>query len=142
MMAARVKSIEELNAKKNNYPLTKMLTDEQFSSLANHEKKFLMIQWDFPGESLVDVMGGTRAREYNLLSPPPNTFARSTDYKENFKSLSQWWKMGRQQQKTSIEWYCDQIGLEQKVTFQNNICSMIKDQLLNIVCIWKMPYFL
>ena len=97
--SARAKALNELNGRKDDYPFTKRLSDQQFNSLTGNEKKFLMIEWDFHVEaSILCVTGGARARDYNLIAPPPNVFAGSEDFKINMKWIGKWWTKGRQQQ--------------------------------------------
>ena len=129
--SARAKALNELNGRKDDYPFTKRLSDQQFNSLTGNEKKFLMIEWDFHVEaSILCVTGGARARDYNLIAPPPNVFAGSEDFKINMKWIGKWWTKGRQQQLKAIEWYRDKIGLSEKLKYQRNINIMLEAQQL------------
>ena len=128
-MATLSKIVVKLNSKKNKYLLSKMLTDEQFLPLSSTKKKFLMIQWDSPDKSLLDLTGGSRAKQNKLLPSPPTKFAISNKFEDNLKSIRQWWRMGRQQQMIATQWYDDMIGQEEKICLQKNITHLMEEQL-------------
>ena len=120
-------ALENLNKKKDLYPLTRKLSNDQFDSLKVAEKKLLMIQWSFPGDSLIDVTGGKRAKEKKLLSPPPSIFARHDTYKKNAKSLTQWWNTSLNAQRALVEEY-NEMKFDEVLLFQQNIIAMLEEQ--------------
>ena len=121
------KSFDTLNKIKNDYFYTRLLSDQSFNSLKRNEKKLLMIDWGFPGDSIMDVTGGVRAKGSNLLSPPPNVYAKFDDSAKNLKEISSWWKLGSASQKEIIEAYSN-MPFGNRMGYQHNIIAMMSEQ--------------
>ena len=115
---------------KDDYPLTKRLTDVQFNSLIKDETILLQIEWTRPA-AVKKVTGTKKAFERKLPDPPPNYYACSSDIKKNIKSIAAWWKIESSKQMEAKCIAYDSLPFGDKLEYTKNIQSLMEEQMKN-----------
>lgn len=122
------KAKDFLISQKDSFPLTKNLSKDTLSTLGPNELKLLQMSWSCPEETLGAVTGFIRyASRTNQSLPPPNLYAATSNYIENFNRISKWWDFKDDVRMALINQYNHSPYFE-KCSYQHNIQIMINDQ--------------
>lgn len=87
-----------------------------------------MIEWGYPGDSIIDICGATRAeKNSSRLSPPPSVYARHSKLSKNCSEISNWFNLSVEGQRKKLQDYLN-LRLEEKRVYQQNILMMMDEQ--------------